>query len=298
MTQYKKYIWLIETLRRHGKLSFNELANLWVENKSMSDYHPLHRGTFNRWRKAIEDLFGIIIECQSSGGFFYCIKNPEEIEENCLRQYIIDSIFIGNIICDNFSLKNRIIISEVPSSHKYLEELLNAMKGNHKVKFSYKPFGKHEVYNCQLEPYCVRLFDNRWYLLGNTAQNILKFYGLERIISLEICNETFKLPQNFDASVFFANYYGIVVDKEIKPGRIIIQANKQSKDYIKSLPLHPSQKLIEENEDYAEFELYLSPTYDFIMKLLQHGSMIEVLKPESLRQTMKGWIRDLTELYN
>ena len=66
---------------------------------------------------------------------------------------------------------------------------------------------------------------------------------------------------------------------------------------MKTLPLHFSQQLIEDCGEYADFELYLAPTYDFVMKLLQFGSLIEVLSPPTLRQTMQGWISDMHELY-
>ena len=298
MTQYKKYIWLIETIRRACKITFRDLANLWEADKSMSDYKPLHRGTFNRWREYIKNLFGIKIECQSTGKFLYYIKNPEDIEGEKLKHWMFDSLSVGNLINENLSLKDRILVSEAPSGYNHLQALLKAMNENHKVKITYTPFIINEKSEWILEPYCVKLFDNRWYLLGNNQDGVIKIFGLERIESLEISGETFKLPKSFNASDFFSEYYGIVVDNSIKPRRIIIQASKQSKDYIKSLPLHHSQRLIEETENFADFELYLAPTYDFVMKLLQHGAMIEVLKPESLRQTLKGWIRDLNELYN
>ncbi len=64
-----------------------------------------------------------------------------------------------------------------------------------------------------------------------------------------------------------------------------------------SLPLHHSQQLVEDCGEYADFELYLVPTYDFVMKLLHVGGMIEVLHPASLRRAMKGWISEVNELY-
>lgn len=297
MTQYNKYIWLIDTIRRAGKISFKELARRWEQNKAMSDYKPLHRGTFNRWRESIDELFGIKIECRKADGFVYYIKNLEDIEEDKLKQWMYDSLSLGNLISENLYLKDRILVSEVISGHNHLQELLKAMKENLKVKILYKSFKTNEKSELLMEPYSVKLFDNRWYVLGRTSEGDLQIFGLDRVVALEISEDTYKLPKNFDASEYFSNYYGIVVDENIKPHRIILQANKQSKEYIKSLPLHHSQKLIEESEDYADFELYLAPTYDFVMKLLQHGAMVEVLKPESLRQTLKGWIRDLYELY-
>ena len=297
MTQYNKYRWLIDTIRRAGKISFKELSKRWEEDKNMSGYQPLHRGTFNRWRDSIEKIFGIKIECQPSGGFVYYIKNAEDIEEDKLKQWMYDSLSLGNLISENLYMKDRILVSEVPSGHNHLQELLRAMKENRKVNLIYKPFKTMDKSDWLIEPYCVKLFDNRWYILGMTSEGDLQVFGLDRVVALEISEDTYKLPKNFDASEYFSNYYGIVVDENVKPQRIILQANKQSKEYIKSLPLHHSQKLIEESEYYADFELYLAPTYDFVMKLLQHGAMVEVLKPESLRQTLKGWIKDLNELY-
>lgn len=69
-------------------------------------------------------------------------------------------------------------------------------------------------------------------------------------------------------------------------------------NYLMSLPLHHSQQLIEDYGEYADFELYLAPTYDFIMKLLHVGSMIDVISPPTLRNTMKSWISDMYNLYN
>ena len=163
MTQNNKYIWLVDTIRRTGKISFKELSRRWEEDKNMSDYQPLHRGTFNRWRDTIEKLFGIKIECQAAGGFLYYIKNPEDIEEDKLKQWMYDSLSLGNLISENLYLKDRILVSEVPSGHNHLQELLKAMKENRKVKLIYKPFKTNEKSDWLMEPYCVKLFDNRWY---------------------------------------------------------------------------------------------------------------------------------------
>lgn len=79
--------------------------------------------------------------------------------------------------------------------------------------------------------------------------------------------------------------------------RIVVRANRQHQHYLRSLPLHPTQKEIFTCKDYADFELTLRPTYDFIMELLSFGAMIEVMEPQSLRLAMKGWVSDLWELY-
>lgn len=298
MTQLQKYTWLIDTIRCAGKISHRDLSDKWERCKDLSDCKPLHRATFNRWRDAIFSQFGIIIDCQRAGGYHYYIANPEEIDEDELKKWMLDSFSVGNLIGENLSLKDRIIVDQIPSGRDYLTTLLTAMKDNRVINIEYKTFKNPTGFKIPVEPYCVKLYENRWYMLGhNISKDAIRLYGLDRIESMEITEQQYKLPKDFSASEYFSNYFGIVVDDKVKPARIIIRSNADHTPYLKSLPLHHSQKLIEENGKYAEFELYLAPTYDFVMKLLQAGAMIEVVSPPHLRETMKGWISEMYDLY-
>ena len=298
MLQLQKYTWLIDTIRKAGKISFEEISDRWERNKDLSDFRPLSRTTFNRWKDAIFTQFGIIISCQRAGGYLYYIENPEDIAEDELKKWMLDSFAVSNLISENLSLKDRILVSQVPSARNHLMALLEAMRENHVVRITYCRFSKFKSYQSLIEPYCVKLFENRWYVLAhNIHYDDYRIYGLDRIEDLEMTADTFKLPKDFSASEYFFNYYGIVADENIEPQRIIIRAYHDHIPYLKSLPLHRSQKLLEDNGEYADFELFLAPTYDFIMRLLHVGAMIEVISPTSLRKTMKEWISDMYDLY-
>lgn len=298
MNQLQKYTWLIETIRRARKISHRDLSDKWERCIELSDGNPLHRATFNRWRDAIFSQFGIMIDCQRSGGYLYYISNPETIHENELKKWMLDSFAVGNVIGENLQLKDRILVDSIPSGRTHLTTIMEAMKENRVVEIHYRGFTYDRSFQIPVEPYCVKLFENRWYMLGhNLNRGTIRIYGLDRIESISLTEQIFKLPKDFYAADYFANYFGIVTDSKIKPTRIVIRANADHAPYLKSLPLHHSQRLLEDNGEYADFELFLSPTYDFIMKLLHVGAMIEVIQPESLRRTMKGWISDMYELY-
>lgn len=297
MTQLQKYTWLLDTIRRAGKISHKDLSDRWVRCKDLSDCRPLHRATFNRWRDAIYEQFGIMIECQKVGGYLYYIANPEDIDEDKLKKWMLDSFAVGNAIGENLSLKGRIIVDEIPSGRDHLTTILEAMKRNRIVEILYRPFKRSHGYTFTIEPYCVKLFENRWYVLGRNNRGEIKIYGLDRLEEARATDSTFKLPKDFNAEDFFATYYGVVIGDGTKPERIVIRANEDHKHYLRSLPLHFSQREIEDCGEYADFELYLAPTYDFVMKLLQVGAMVEVINPASLRKTMKEWISDMSELY-
>ena len=211
---------------------------------------------------------------------------------------MLDSFALSNLISENLSLKDRILVNNIPSAHKHLGKLLEAMKENLVVRITYSKFNKSKSPKFPIEPYCVKLFENRWYVLAHNIQyNEYRIYGLDRIEELEITGERFKIPKDFSATEYFSDYYGIVVDENIKPEHIIIRACRDHVPYIKTLPLHQSQRLVEDNGEFADFEFILAPTYDFIMRLLHVGGMIEVISPASLRKTMKGWVSDMYNLY-
>ena len=116
MLQLQKYTWLIETIRKAGKISLEEISDRWERNKDLSDYKPLIRATFNRWRDAILSQFGIIISCQRAGGYFYFIGNPEDIDEDELKKWMIDSFAVSNLFSENLSFKTRIPVNPIPTA--------------------------------------------------------------------------------------------------------------------------------------------------------------------------------------
>lgn len=298
MNQIQRYTWLIDAIQRAGKITYKELSERWERNKDFSDNKPLSRATFNRWRDAIYEQFGIMIDCQRTGGYQYYIANPEEIENNRLKKWMLDSFAVGNLINENLLLKDRILVESIPSGRDHLTAILEAMKTNHALDVEYKPFYKSKPFCLKIEPYCVKLFENRWYLLGrNLEYGELRTYALDRIVSMSITESEFKMPKEFNAESYFTNAYGVVIQNDSPVERVVIRAYDNQKFYLQSLPLHHSQQCIHDSEEYADFEMYLAPTYDFIMRLLQCGTMVEALAPKSLRRAMKDWSQRICKRY-
>ena len=297
MTKTEKQIWLIDTIYRAKRISLKDLSAKWRNYVGLNVDEELHRATFNRWKDEIYLQFGIIISCQRTGGYKYYIENPEIIEENKLNKWMLDTIATGNLINNNISISNRILVNKIPSGNVHLKSIIETIKSNSKIIITYRQFDK-ENHRFSIDPYCLKLFENRWYVLGKNNWGQIKIYGLDRIQEIEILDEHFDLPVNFDAENFFAPFFGVVIANDITtPTKIVFRAYNIHRYYIESLPLHESQRMLENTDGYADFELYVAPTYDLVMKLLSFGSMIEVLKPLSLRNTMRSWVSELHEMY-
>lgn len=295
MTQEQKYVWLIKTIYDAKEISLKEISQKWRDDNGLGPDYELPRATFYRWKDAIWEQHGInIVGNQSTKKF--SIQNREIIKEGTVIKWMLDTLATGTLINQNLNMSNRILVNNIPSGLDYLKPIIEAMKKNRKIEIEYRQFGNDYGCTFPIKPYCVKLFEGRWYLLGKNNFGKIRVYSLDRIDDLVILDETFQLPKDFDAAFDF--HYGIIIGNDIEPQRVVFRAFGVQKEYIKSLPLHESQKLEEDTEKYADFSLYIAPTFDFQQKLLSFGSSVEVIKPIELRNEMKNWIAEMTEIYN
>lgn len=298
MSLILKYIWVVKTIHRAGRITLKELNEKWRANVDLSRGEDLPRQTFDRWKSGILDLFGILIDCEQRGGYHYYIANPKELSEGKLRTWLLNTYGTAETLSSNLSIHDRILTENIPSSQDHLSTVLEAMKSNNTLHITFKAFTMKEPKRFLVEPYCVKMSAQRWYMLArNTEHKNLRLYSLDRIEAVEISNTRFVLPDDFNAKDYFAEFFGIVLDESVPLQTIILRADKYHQNYMRTLPLHPTQREIFACDDYADFELKLRPTYDFYMKLMSFGNMIKVLEPKTLQEEICKWLENTIEMY-
>ena len=298
MSLILKYIWVVKTIHRAGRITLKELNEKWRANVDLSRGEDLPRQTFDRWKSGILDLFGILIDCEQRGGYHYYIANPKELSEGKLRTWLLNTYGTAETLSSNLSIHDRKKTKNIPSSQDHLSTVLEAMKSNNMLHITFKAFTMKEPKRFLVEPYCVKMSAQRWYMLArNTEHKNLRLYSLDRIEAVEISNTRFVLPDDFNAKDYFAEFFGIVLDESVPLQTIILRADKYHQNYMRTLPLHPTQREIFACDDYADFELKLRPTYDFYMKLMSFGNMIKVLEPKNLQEEICKWLENTIEMY-
>lgn len=298
MSLILKYIWVVKTIHRAGRITLKELNEKWRANVDLSRGEDLPRQTFDRWKSGILDLFGILIDCEQRGGYHYYIANPKELSEGKLCTWLLNTYGTAETLSSNLSIHDRILTENIPSSQDHLSTVLEAMKSNNMLHITFKAFTMKEPKRFLVEPYCVKMSAQRWYMLArNTEHKNLRLYSLDRIEAVEISNTRFVLPDDFNAKDYFAEFFGIVLDESVPLQTIILRADKYHQNYMRTLPLHPTQREIFACDDYADFELKLRPTYDFYMKLMSFGNMIKVLEPKTLQEEICKWLENTIEMY-
>jgi hypothetical protein len=290
---FNRYVWLAETVYNSRKpLTFEEINNRWIRT-DMSGGESLPQRTFHRYRNEIMDLFSINIKCCKSNNTYY-VENADDIKDGGLRQWLISTFAVNNLINESHRLKNRIQFEQIPSGQHYLTTIIEAMRDNLKVEIIYQSYW-NEPATFELEPYFVKVFKQRWYVIGKSDR--VRIYALDRIQHLEVATETFTLPSDFDPDAFFFNSYGIIADEYIPVERVVIRVATDQAKYIRALPLHHSQKETEVTDHCATFEYLIKPTYDFRQELLSHGADVEVVSPDWFRKEMKEVVLQMKNLY-
>lgn len=294
-----KYVWLIETIYRARRITFKEINKRWRDNVEMSGGEDIPLRTFHNWRYAIQDMFGLFIENERCGDYRYYIENEEDISNNGLRSWIYSTYCVGNALAGCQGIKDRILLEYVPSGQQHLQPIIDAMKENRVLNITYKSFWSEKERTYNVQPLCIKLFRQRWYLVVRYDKPGYSPWvcALDRILLLEKTEETFTMPKDWDAEEYFDGFIGVLCYNDCNKETVKIKVSTSQANYLRSLKLHESQEEVERNEDYSIFTYYLRPTYDFMQELLWNGEEVEVLEPQWLRDEIRGRIERMLDLY-
>ena len=289
-----RYVWFVTTIYNRGPITLEEIQHRFESHFGRGE--ELSERQFHRYTDAVEELFDIEIKySRSQRG--YVVADREGIDNMGMRKWLIQTFSVNNILHENQDLKNRILLENVPSGQQHLTTIVDAMRESVALSMTYHSFHREEPSTFEVEPYCVKLFEQRWYMLGMSDK--LRIYALDRIKALEPTERKFKLPKKFDATKFFEDYYGIIIgDEEFDVCPVALQVDSWQSKYLRTLPLHHSQVEVERNEEYSIFEYRLCPTFDFRQKILSMGAAVEVLAPKALREEIDIDAGDMATLYH
>lgn len=289
---FKEYIWLVNTIRKAGDdgITFAEINEKWLETE-LSEGVELARSTFNRHKDAIEDIFGLIIDCNRLNGYRYFISNEEVLSEDSIQNWMLNTLTVSNIIGEALTLQDRILLQPAPVEGDYLKMIIKAMKKNVKLAVDYRKYGDDEPRHLTFEPYCIKLFKQRWYILGHFHRNAIAdrpevdYFGVfsfDRILNMSLTDDKFQMDPSFNAQAYFEECFGVLVNDDTVAQRIVIRVFGDERFYVRDLPIHKSQREIGQGEDYTDFELFLRPTIDLSTHFVSRSFLIKVLEPQWL----------------
>ena len=290
---FHQYIWIINQLMNSKGMTFEALNRRWMDDK-VAEGNPLAIATFHRHRHDIVDMFGVLIECDKRT-YKYYISNSDALSDGSVERWLFSTLTVHGLLADSTAVKDRLVLENVPAGQEYLETIINGIKGNLRLRLGYQKFD-HEGYVKTICPYALKLFHQRWYLLALNDKDQMRIYALDRMKLVELTDATFKLPAHFSAQAYFDDYFGVLTDGT-PMAHVIIRTYRWTPDYLRTLPLHHSQRELSSTPDYTDFAFDIRPTSDFLGQLLSHGAGIEVLEPQDVREKMRQLVAENLKRY-
>jgi len=290
------YIWLLNTIAR-GPVSRAAIDEKWAHssvNEYKQDYLP--ESNFHRWKNTVEMLFDVHIKCNAYNEYY--IEEASDLRGADLRTRLLNLMSMDSLLKDSKELSDQILFEPIPSGEKFLAPIIEALRDKTAIEMTYQGFTKDYPATFIVEPYCLKMFKQRWYMLAySPGTDDMRVYGLDRIHAIEPTTQKYKLPKGFNAEAYFKDAYG-TADLNYEPVEVKISVSAEQVPYLRSLPLHTSQEEIETNEEYSIFRYFIIPSTDFKQELYKYGSDVEVLAPEDMRKEFAKDADRVNKMYN
>lgn len=294
---FGRYVWLVDTIRSHGRITYAEINECWKRSR-LGFGEDLPWRTFMNHKKAVADVFNIYIECDAKDGYRYYIDHSEDLEGDSFSSWLIDSYATLNQLQADRSLEHRIQFEEIPSGSRFLTRILEAMRFDAVLWITHQGFEKSEPSSFEVEPYAMKVYNRRWYLIGRTPYyNQVRIYALDRMLSVEAMDKKFKMPDDFSLSDFFDGCIGIIADKEQPMEKVVIKVYGYARKYLATLPLHSSQAEIASDDESTTYSYMVRPNYEFLQAMLLQADQIEVISPEGVKKEMIRFAENILSYY-
>lgn len=290
-----RYSLIIKKLRKQPA-DFEEISKYLSLESELQEYNfNVSKRTFQRDLDDIRSLYNIdIVYDFSRKVYFIDFEEQPEISERILEAFdTFNALNISDRLSSYIHFEKR-----RPQGTENLYGLLHAIKNKVQIAFSYQKFWEDEMSQRTAEPYALKEFKNRWYVLANDLKdNKVKSFALDRLTELEITRKKFQLPIDFDVNEHYKYCFGIISPNEHQPREVILSFDPFQGKYIKTLPLHASQVILKDNEEELLIKLTLFLTHDFLMEVLSYGDNVKVIKPYDLIEDLKQSYENALKLY-
>jgi predicted DNA-binding transcriptional regulator YafY len=290
-----RYNLIIKKIRNHPS-TFSEIADYLSLESELQEYNfNVSKRTFQRDLDDIRSIYNIDIQYDFSRKVYHIdFDHQPEVNERILEAFdTFNALNITDRLSNHIHFEKR-----RPQGTENLYGLLHAVKNQVQIKFTYQKYWEDKFTQRNAEPYALKEFKNRWYVLSNDLKdNQVKSFALDRITELEITRNHFQFPNNFNVNEHFQYCFGIISPNDFKPQEIILSFDPFQGKYIKSLPLHESQYILKDNAEELLIKLTLFVTHDFFMELLSYGDNVKIIKPDSLINDLKNTFKNVLNLY-
>ena len=287
----KRQFLIVEFLR-NKPASFKQISNFLLNKQYELDYDlAISQRTFQRDCNEIESLWGVEIAFNKRENHYEIVNNENDLHFD----RIMEAFDTVAVLQKSKTVRNYLYLEKRKSKGtEYFNGILHAIQNQLVVTFQLNSYWQAASFR-RCVPKAIKESQNRYYLIAyDLDKNDFRNYGLDRISNFVITSEKQKTPE-INVEAFYQHAFGIQCYND--PVEIILEFANDQKQYIQSLPLHASQKIIKENNETFTVALFMHPTNDFVMEILRYGAICEVIEPPFLRDRIVNEIKNMKKKY-
>lgn len=294
-TNLLRYIHILTKLRK-APASFKEIDNyLRRQSDLQGEKLDVSKRHFRRTLDDIESIFEIEVKYDASRDQYFIVDEYQsDVSQRRLEAFDTFSVLkIGESASEHIHFEKR-----RPLGTEHFFVLLNAIKAHLQLTFYYQKFKDEAGEIRTVQPYALKEFRNRWYLLSlDLKDEKMKTFGLDRLSDIHLTGQSFCRSDKFNVDDFFRNSFGIISPNNKQIETVILSFNVHQGRYIKSLPLHESQEILVDSSEELRVKLNIYISYDFLLEMLSHGETVKVISPKKLVDTIIEMHRRAIEQY-
>jgi len=294
-------------IRRYKRIIDQLESGQYPSMESIMDYIEriglkASKRTIERDFEAIRNEFDVEIEYNQSKRGYFINKEKSLPIDSFLR--LLELVETAHVFQESLQ-KSKETLNYIDFEHEgnisgieYLQELLQSIRNQQYIRFNHESYQSGKTRKYRVKPYLLKEFKGRWYVVGEVSGiNEMRTFGIDRISSFELLTKTFEPQKDLNLKDRFRETVGLTYSVS-ELTKIVIAVKSTQIPYLKSLPLHHSQKILEEKDGETWVEYYLKPNYEFSQLLFMHMDRLRVVEPDWLVEDMKGMVERMRKMYN
>jgi|SRR5690554_248187 len=283
---FQRYLLIFEFLRNNPYSSKKEIQQFIESEMSKRGFDiGLSERTLSRDMEEVQELFQVTIEYDKKENGYHINKEESVGADQVFR--LMDAFNILNVMGAETGKPEYIFPEERKSiGSEHLFPIKKAIEENNLLLIEYEKFYLQNIEQRMIAPHILKESRGRWYVIGHDKDDPDEFrsFGLDRIKSLAIQKEKFHRDNSINWHEHYYDYFSIFTNKD--PEKVVLKFAHHDGDYIKTMPIHHSQK-VSTNKEGVIVELFLGITLDFMMELMSRSWSLEVIEPKWLRDKMR-----------
>lgn len=180
---------------------------------------------------------------------------------------------------------------------EHFTPLFNAIIDKQPLKLSYKSFKYEDELIITVHPYYLKQYNKRWFLIAwNADSNFLANYAFDRIVRIDKAPVPYR-PTDINFFEYFDEMIGVSKDSRTEPQLVKLWVSLDAWPYVKTKPLHGTQRVVSVDEDGAIITIEVYLNYELQQLLLSYGENVMVLEPKELQDKIKERLTKAFDLY-